>query len=103
MDMMESGTPLSGSQSLLAQEKIEKLGDEIVRLCDGLERHGLVDYQYGVWEDRIVASKLSHECLYQRPSHMPLSKLTCHLHLVFEDCLGLFEEEDDDERSTTRR
>ena len=34
------------------------MGNEIIRLCDGIERHGLVDYQYGVWEDQIVAGKL---------------------------------------------
>jgi hypothetical protein len=31
------------------------MGEELVRLCDGIERHGLVDYQYGVWEDQITA------------------------------------------------
>jgi hypothetical protein len=34
---------------------IKKLGNELIRLCDGIERHGLVDYQYGVWEDQITA------------------------------------------------
>ncbi|CAK7208306.1 hypothetical protein SCUCBS95973_000057 [Sporothrix curviconia] len=28
---------------------------ELVRLCDGVERFGLVDYDYGVWEERIMA------------------------------------------------
>lgn len=34
---------------------IKKMGNELIRLCDGIERHGLVDYQYGVWEDQITA------------------------------------------------
>jgi len=32
-----------------------------VRLCDPLERHGLVDYQMGVWEEQIVDTIV--ECL----------------------------------------
>ena len=57
VDLMGSGQQLSRPQRLLSRETIEKLGNEVVRLSDGLERHGLVDYQYGVWEDEIVASK----------------------------------------------
>lgn len=41
---------------IMSQETIKKLGDELIRLCDGIESHGLVDYQYGVWEDRIETS-----------------------------------------------
>ncbi|KAK7570727.1 hypothetical protein V3481_019269 [Fusarium oxysporum f. sp. vasinfectum] len=37
------------------------MGNELVRLCDGIERHGLVDYQYGVWEDQITA--ILEDCL----------------------------------------
>jgi hypothetical protein len=33
------------------------MGKEIVRLCDIMEKHGLVDYQIGVWEEEIVASQ----------------------------------------------
>jgi hypothetical protein len=39
----------------MTKDQIEEMGDELVRLCDGLERHGLVDYQYGVWEEQIEA------------------------------------------------
>ena len=56
VDLMQSGQK---SHRLLSQDTIEKLGNEIVRLSDGLERHGLVDYQYGVWEDQIVAGMLA--------------------------------------------
>jgi hypothetical protein len=55
-DLMESGQ-LQRSQNLVPREGLEKMGKEIVRLCDGVERHGLVDYQYGVWEEQIIASK----------------------------------------------
>ena len=54
---MQSGTKLSQCQSLVSRATIVKMGSTLVRLCDGLERHGLVDYQCGVWEDEIVASK----------------------------------------------
>ncbi|KJK77896.1 hypothetical protein H634G_06863 [Metarhizium anisopliae BRIP 53293] len=51
--LMTSGQQISNSQRLMTKDQIEGLGDELVRLCDGLERHGLVDYQYGVWEEQI--------------------------------------------------
>ena len=54
---MESGAQLQRSQTLIPQESLEKMGKELVRLCDGVERHGLVDYQYGVWEERIIDSE----------------------------------------------
>jgi hypothetical protein len=55
-EMMESGQQLQRSQSLIPEEGLRKMGNELVRLCDGIERHGLVDYQYGVWEEQIVDS-----------------------------------------------
>jgi hypothetical protein len=33
------------------------MGKDLVRLCDNVERHGLVDYQYGVWEEQIIDSR----------------------------------------------
>lgn len=38
-------------------ETLSGLSSELVRLCDGVEKHGLVDYQMGVAEDEIVDSK----------------------------------------------
>jgi hypothetical protein len=54
-DMMESGQQTQRSQSLIPQEGLERMGKELVRLCDSIERHGLVDYEYGVWEEQIIA------------------------------------------------
>lgn len=54
---MESGRPLGRGQTLITLDGLKKLGDELVRLCDSIERHGLVDYQYGVWEEQITESK----------------------------------------------
>lgn len=56
---MESGRPLGRGQTLITLDGLKKLGDELVRLCDSIERHGLVDYQYGVWEEQITESRLT--------------------------------------------
>ena len=58
-DMVSSRIPPQGGQTLASKESLEKLGEEIVRLCDGIERHGLVDYEYGVWEEPIINSMSS--------------------------------------------
>lgn len=52
-ELMATGQHHSRSQRLMSEETIRKLGDELIRLCDEIERHGLVDYQCGVWEDQI--------------------------------------------------
>ena len=46
----------SEKHNLISREGLKKVGAEIVRLCDAIEVYGLVDYQYGVWEERIIAS-----------------------------------------------
>lgn len=58
-ELMESGRPLGRGQTLITLDGLKKLGDELVRLCDSIERHGLVDYQYGVWEEQITESTLT--------------------------------------------
>lgn len=55
--MTESGQQPQRSQSVISAEGLKKMGKELVRLCDSIERHGLVDYQYGVWEEQIIESK----------------------------------------------
>ncbi|KAL2125983.1 hypothetical protein VTI74DRAFT_2013 [Chaetomium olivicolor] len=60
-EMMESGQQLQRSQSLIPIERLQKMGKDLVRLCDNIERYGLVDYQYGVWEERII--EILEECL----------------------------------------
>ncbi|OAA52002.1 hypothetical protein NOR_00595 [Metarhizium rileyi] len=67
--LMSSGQHLSSSQRLMTRDQIESLGNELVRLCDGLERHGLVDYQYGVWEEQIEEGALYIVTL---PKHLKL-------------------------------
>lgn len=50
------------SPALISEDTVKRMGDELVRLCDGIERHGierhgLVDYQYGVWEEQIESGE----------------------------------------------
>jgi hypothetical protein len=52
-ELMAAGQHTSRSHRVMSQDTIKKMGDELIRLCDEIERHGLVDYQYGVWEDQI--------------------------------------------------
>jgi hypothetical protein len=58
--MMEANQQLQRSQSLIPQDGLERMGKEPVRLCDSVERHGLVDYEYGVWEEQIIESASFH-------------------------------------------
>ncbi|KAK0655413.1 hypothetical protein B0T16DRAFT_293620, partial [Cercophora newfieldiana] len=47
-DMMESGQQTQRSQSLILQEGLERMGKELVWLCDSIERHGLPVIQFFV-------------------------------------------------------
>ncbi|KAI5862870.1 hypothetical protein GGS23DRAFT_72647 [Durotheca rogersii] len=60
-DVVESGVPLHRGQTLISGDGLRKMGKELVRLCDGIDRHGLVDYEYGVWEEPIIS--IIEECL----------------------------------------
>ncbi|KAI0490762.1 hypothetical protein F4859DRAFT_21295 [Xylaria cf. heliscus] len=53
-DMTESSSPPQRGQNVLSEDDLKKMGNEIVRLCNGIERWGLVDYEYGVWEEQIL-------------------------------------------------
>lgn len=43
--------------TMLSADSMEKMGQELIRLCDLVEPHGLVDYQMGIWEEEILDSK----------------------------------------------
>ena len=49
--------PPPAPRTVLDKPFLVRLGDELVRLCDGVEQHGLVDYELGVYEEEIVSSK----------------------------------------------
>lgn len=56
--MIQSGQALHDSQSIISVQSLEQLARELVRLCDDVEKHGLVDYQMGVAEEVIMDRKL---------------------------------------------
>jgi hypothetical protein len=46
-----------GSASVMDIETLEYLGDELVHLCDTVERYGFVDFQMGIAEEEIIDRK----------------------------------------------
>jgi hypothetical protein len=48
----------------MSQDFIKKMAKDLIRMCNGVEKHGLVDYQYGVAEERIIISKSIPENFY---------------------------------------
>lgn len=55
-DMISTGQRPPSPKSLIDYDFLEKMGTQLVKNCDSMEKHGLVDYQMGVWEEEIVAS-----------------------------------------------
>jgi hypothetical protein len=49
---------LDPPQSIMKYDQIESMGEGLVRLCDALEKHGLVDYQIGVSEEEIMIGEI---------------------------------------------
>lgn len=45
------------------QQTLETLSRELVRLCDSVEKHGLVDYQMGVAEEEIMDCEFRRVCV----------------------------------------
>ncbi|KAF1347386.1 hypothetical protein EJ07DRAFT_142690 [Lizonia empirigonia] len=54
-DMINTGQRPQPPQSLIDYDTLEKMGTQLVKNCDNMEKHGLVDYQMGVWEEEIIA------------------------------------------------
>lgn len=55
-DMISTGQRPQPPATLIDYDFLEKMGTQLVKHCDNMEKHGLVDYQMGVWEEEIVAS-----------------------------------------------
>jgi hypothetical protein len=55
--MLESGQRIQHPKSLMTRDFINKMAKDLIRMCDALEKHGLVDYQYGVAEEQIIMGK----------------------------------------------
>lgn len=57
-EMLTTGQQVQEPQSIMTAHSLEYLARELVRLCDSVERWGLVDYQMGVAEEEIMDRKL---------------------------------------------
>jgi hypothetical protein len=58
-EMVTTGQRPQPPQTLIEHDFLEKMGTQLVKNCDAMEKHGLVDYQMGVWEEEIIASQCS--------------------------------------------
>lgn len=56
-DMINTNQRPQPPKTLIDHDFLEKMGNQLVKNCDSMEKHGLVDYQMGVWEEEIVASQ----------------------------------------------
>ncbi|KAH7066665.1 hypothetical protein BKA63DRAFT_495575 [Paraphoma chrysanthemicola] len=54
-EMVATGQRPQPPKSLIEYDFLEKMGTQLVKHCDNMEKHGLVDYQMGVWEEEIIA------------------------------------------------
>ncbi|USP80217.1 hypothetical protein yc1106_07491 [Curvularia clavata] len=54
-EMISTGQRPQAPKSLIDYDFLEKMGTQLVKNCDSMEKHGLVDYQMGVWEEEIIA------------------------------------------------
>jgi hypothetical protein len=62
-EMVSTGQRPQAPRTLIDYDYLEKMGTQLVKHCDNMEKHGLVDYQMGVWEEEIIASQfLSSYC-----------------------------------------
>ena len=53
--LLRTGQSLQSPESMIEPNYLERMGRDLVRLCDNVEKHGLVDYQLGVWEEEIMS------------------------------------------------
>tara|TARA_R110002003_G_scaffold244_6_gene17463 strand:+ start:6984 stop:8165 length:1182 start_codon:yes stop_codon:yes gene_type:complete len=56
-EMVATGQRPQPPKTLIEYDFLEKMGTQLVKHCDNMEKHGLVDYQMGVWEEEIIASQ----------------------------------------------
>ena len=56
-EVIRHNQPLREPLSIMSAQTLDQLSRELVRLCDSVERHGLVDYQMGVAEEDIMDCK----------------------------------------------
>lgn len=93
--MIQSGQALHESQSIIGTQALEQLARELVRLCDDVEKHGLVDYQMGVAEENIMDRK--YQLSIRACNHLLM------IEIVLLRCLSLLEEPSDRHDDSTSR
>ncbi|KAL9072369.1 MAG: hypothetical protein Q9157_005127 [Trypethelium eluteriae] len=54
-NLLRTGQSPRPPESMIDHNYMERMGRDLVRLCDNLEKHGLVDYEMGVWEEEITS------------------------------------------------
>ena len=59
--MINTSQPPPDGQTLLQEAFLERMASELVRMCDVMERHGLVDYEMGIWEEEIINGNLKSD------------------------------------------
>jgi len=60
-------------------EFINKMASDLIRMCDSIDNHGLVDYQYGVAEEQILDSTSTKDPAPPKrgTNNLPLVVITC--------------------------
>ena len=91
--MLDSGRPPAQPQTLLPKESLEEMGNELVSLCDGLEKHGLVDYQMGVSEQEIIESKPKSIRIFATDMRM----ISSNCEAVLSRCIDLVGSDDEND------
>ena len=56
-EMLDTSQAPPSPQSILQEDFLGRMGTEIVHLSDSVDRHGLVDYQMGIWEEEILSGE----------------------------------------------
>lgn len=62
-EWIRDSQPPREPRSVMNQQTLETLSRELVRLCDSVEKHGLVDYQMGVAEEEIMDREFLCVCV----------------------------------------
>lgn len=57
-ELLRNSQSPQDSLNIMSSHSLEHLSRELVRLCDSVEQHGLVDYQMGVAEEEIMDCRL---------------------------------------------
>ena len=48
-----------GPPQIPSKTRLDELIGDLVKLCDGIEKAGLVDYEKGIWEEEILTGTCS--------------------------------------------